>query len=109
MVTGRMVIRYRKPVPVGVPLRLIGNVRRRRTATVEAIGRVLMGSEIVVEGEATLFENPDVQLRPAALEALGWKIYPDAGRHPERSRRDPERSPTHAERSRSTDGSASKV
>jgi uncharacterized protein (TIGR00369 family) len=109
MVTGRMVIRYRKPVPVGVPLRLIGNVRRRRTATVEAIGRVLMGSEIAVEGEATLFENPDVQLRPAALEALGWKIYPDADRHPERSRRDPERSPTHDERSRSTDGSASKV
>ena len=101
MVTGRMVIHYRKPVPVGVPLRLMGNVRRRRERTVEAVGRVLMGSEIAVEGEATLFENPEVQLRPAALEALGWKVYPVADRHPERS-------PRHAERSRSTDGSASK-
>ena len=77
MVTGHMVIHYRKPVPVGVPLRLVGNVRRRRARPVEAVGRVLMGSEIAVEGEATLFENPEVQLRPAALQALGWRVYPD--------------------------------
>ena len=109
MVTGRMVIHYRKPVPVGVPLRLVGNVRRRRARTVEAVGRVLMGSEIAVEGEATLFENPDVQLRPAALEALGWKVYPDEAGPPERSRRHaPGRTPGRCERSRSTDGSASK-
>jgi acyl-coenzyme A thioesterase PaaI-like protein len=109
MVTGRMVIRYRKPVPVGVPLRLMGNVRRRRTATVEAVGRVLIGSEIAVEGEATLFENQDVQLRPAALEALGWKVYPDGGRHaPGRTPGRRERSRSDAERSRSTDASGFK-
>jgi acyl-coenzyme A thioesterase PaaI-like protein len=78
LVTGRMIIRYRKPVPVGRPIRLEGNVTRRRGRTVDAAGRVLVEGEVAVEGEATLFESPAVEFSADTLEALGWKVYPDA-------------------------------
>jgi acyl-coenzyme A thioesterase PaaI-like protein len=77
LVTGRMVIRYRKPVPVGVPLHLHGSVRRRRGRTVEAEGQLLVSGGVAVEGEATLFPNPDAVFAAQSLAELGWKVYPD--------------------------------
>ena len=77
LVTGRMLIRYRKPVRVGESVHLQGTVRRRRGRTVEASGRLLVGGEVAVEGEATLFESPEMGFATEKLADLGWKVYPD--------------------------------
>ncbi len=77
LVTGRMVIRYRKPVRVGEPVHLQGIVWRRRARAIEARGRLMVAGDVAVEGEATLFESPKVGFATERLADLGWKVYPD--------------------------------
>jgi hypothetical protein len=77
LVTGRMLLRYHKPVPVGERLHLRGSVRRRRGRTVDAEGQLVVSGEVAVEGDATLFRSPDVDFGTKTLAELGWKVYPD--------------------------------
>jgi acyl-coenzyme A thioesterase PaaI-like protein len=76
MYTARLEIRYRRNVPVGQPLRIVGradtSTGRRATATAaiyDAQGTVL------AEADALLVDVPGDMLAEADLEALGWKVY----------------------------------
>ena len=78
MFTARLDIRYRKNVPVGQPLRLVGRVgvSKRRTAT--AYGAIYgPGGELLAEADSVLVNVPEDVLANADLEALGWKLYPE--------------------------------
>jgi uncharacterized protein (TIGR00369 family) len=78
MLTARMTIRYRKPVPVGEPLELVGQVLKQggRVSTARAELRLPDGS-VGAEAEATLVDYPDHEGDQQRLDALGWKVYPD--------------------------------
>ena len=78
MLTARMTIRYRKPVPVGEPLELVGQLLRQsgRLSTARAQLRLSDGS-LAAEAEVTLVDYPDSLDEADRLQALGWKIYPD--------------------------------
>lgn len=78
VVTARLEIRYRKPVPVGQPLALRGRLLRRkgRIATAEAELRLPDGS-VAAEAEALLADFPDMPDDPERLRALGWRVYQD--------------------------------
>jgi acyl-coenzyme A thioesterase PaaI-like protein len=80
MFTAHLNVRYRKPVPVGKPLRMVGKAgeSRGRTATGKAY---LYGPEgdLLAEAEALLVNVPDSLVMDRDLEALGWKVYPDEG------------------------------
>jgi acyl-coenzyme A thioesterase PaaI-like protein len=77
MVTGKLDIRYRKPVPVEVPLTLVGTLvqDRGRIALVQSQIRLSDGA-IAAEADITLLEMPS-EVEADTLEALGWKVYPD--------------------------------
>jgi len=77
-VTAKMEIQYRKPVPTGEPLTLIGKVVKRRGhyAFAHAELRLPDGS-LGAEAEGALADLKDDTLREEDLESLGWKIYPD--------------------------------
>jgi len=76
MFTARLEVRYRKNVPVGQPLRLVGiaGVRKGRTAT--AKGSIYSADgKLLAEGEVLLMNVPTEVLQSVDLEALGWKVY----------------------------------
>jgi hypothetical protein len=74
MYTARLDIRYRKNVPVGQPLRLVGKAgpSKRRTATASG---AIYGPEgdLLAEAQAVLVNIPN----SADLDLLGWKQYPE--------------------------------
>jgi acyl-coenzyme A thioesterase PaaI-like protein len=76
MFTARLDLRYRKNVPTGQPLRLVGRAGKSkgRTATATA---ALYGpqDELLAEAEALLIDIPAETMAGADLEALGWKVY----------------------------------
>lgn len=78
MFTARLQINYRRNVPVGQPLRLVGKAgsAKRRTAT--ATSAILnQQGEVLADAEALLVNVPDEILEKSDLDALGWKVYPD--------------------------------
>ncbi len=78
MFTARLQINYRKNVPVGQPLRLVGKAgaAKRRTATATSAILNRQG-EVLADAEALLVNVPEEMLTNSDLEALGWKVYPD--------------------------------
>ena len=78
MLTARMEVRYRKAVPVGAPLRLVGTLVERKDRATRARGEIILPDGTVgAEGEALLMEHPASGLTPQALAALGWRVVPD--------------------------------
>jgi len=77
--TAKLNIRYRRPVPVGETIRLIGWIvdDRGRLATARAEIRLADGA-LAAEAEAILADLPDAPEREEVLAELGWKVYPDA-------------------------------
>ncbi len=78
MFTARLDIRYRRNVPVGQPLRLVGTAGESKRRTATAHGAIYgPNGELLAEAEAVLVNVPDEVLDRADLDALGWKQYPE--------------------------------
>lgn len=77
--TARLDVRYRKPVPTGQPLKLIGTAVRRkaRSATSKA---VVIGpdGDVLAEADGLLMDVPPEMMDGADLDALGWRVYSNA-------------------------------
>jgi len=79
MYTGRMEIRYRKNVPVGKPLRLVGRAGNSRRRTAVATGAIYgPDGELLADADVLLVDIPAEVFDRVDLEALGWKVYPDS-------------------------------
>lgn len=74
--TARMEIKYRRPVPVGAPLRAVGRVvkLRGRLATARAEIRSSAG-EVLAEAEVLLTDLPADLFNPSEADELGWRVY----------------------------------
>lgn len=79
VVTGKLNVRYRKPVPVNVPLKLIGRVLQDKGKICTASGQILgQDGERLAEAEVTLFEvSPEFFAGFPSLDDQGWKVYDD--------------------------------
>ena len=78
MVSAKLMVRYRKPIPLGEPLSLTGKVLRRRGRI--AISRAeirLPDGTIGAEAEATLVHLTEYDTQSDDLERLGWRVYPE--------------------------------
>jgi acyl-coenzyme A thioesterase PaaI-like protein len=79
MFTGKLEVLYRKNVPIGKPLRIVGKAGK-------SSGRVANGwagiydeaGTLLAEATTLLFDVPQDKLGETSLEELGWKVYPDA-------------------------------
>jgi acyl-coenzyme A thioesterase PaaI-like protein len=78
MYTAKLTARYRKPVPTGKPIRLVGEVIKDRGRVGESRAW-LYGpeGELLAEGEAMLVDIPADVLPDENKETLGWKVYLD--------------------------------
>lgn len=78
MVTARLDISYRAPVPVEAPLHLTGRLTRRRGRFAFAHAELrLDDGTLAAEAEGMMADFPDGHAPPEQLEALGWRVYPD--------------------------------
>ncbi|MFP3854942.1 MAG: PaaI family thioesterase [Anaerolineales bacterium] len=81
LVTAKLELRYRKPVPTGVELRLTGELQRQRGRMVYATAQLFLpDGSVGVEAEATLVDKPGEKVDEDLLRSLGWKVYPETDR-----------------------------
>jgi acyl-coenzyme A thioesterase PaaI-like protein len=78
MYTARLEVRYRKNVPIGQPLKLVGTAGKSRGRTAAASGALYdQEGTLLAEADALLVDIPGDVIDNTDLEALGWKVYPD--------------------------------
>lgn len=78
MVTASLSVRYRKPVPVDTPLRIIGRVIDDKGKVIKVAGEVLGPNDILLaESQAVLVEVPQDFFGEVFNEQESWQVYPD--------------------------------
>jgi acyl-coenzyme A thioesterase PaaI-like protein len=77
-VTLKMTLRYRKPVPVNVPLVIRGELIRDRGRLAETRAAILLpDGSAAVEAEVLIGETPAAIMDVSELDRIGWQVYPD--------------------------------
>ena len=78
MVSAKLTVRYREPVPIRESLQLMGKVLRRRgrISTSKAEIRLSDGT-LCAEAEGTLVHLEEFDVETEQLVELGWKVYPE--------------------------------
>lgn len=78
MFTGKLEIKYRKNVPIGKPLHIVGKAGKARAKMAESWAGIYdEHGELLAEANALHINVPQDQFDLSRLEELGWKVYPD--------------------------------
>ncbi len=84
MFTARLNIHYRRNVPIGVPLRLVGHAGKRKERSAAATGEIYgPDGTLLAQADAIMVDVPADVVASTDLETLGWKVYPDDDGHRE--------------------------
>ena len=77
--TAKMEVNYRKNVPIGKALKVIGRAGRSRAKSAEAWAGIYDAAtnELLAEGNTLLIDVPADQFDNSRLNELGWKVYPE--------------------------------
>ena len=79
MFTARLEVKYRKNVPIGKPLKIVGKAGKAKSRSAEAWAGIYEAEtgELLAEGTTLLMNVPSDQIDPSSLDELGWKVYPE--------------------------------
>ncbi len=78
MFTAKIEVKYRKNVPIGKPLKIIGRAGRSKGKTSESWAGIYdEEGTLLAEANTLLINVPNDLLDVTNLEALGWKVYPE--------------------------------
>ena len=79
MFTAKLEVKYRRNVPVAVPLRIVGRAEKSRGRLAEGWAGIYEASsgDLLAEGKAVLIDIPQESVDLAKLDELGWKVYPE--------------------------------
>lgn len=78
MFTAKLEVKYRKNVPTGQPLKIVGKAGKTKGKLAEGWAGIYdQAGTLLAEANTLLADVPREMLDSADLEALGWKIYPD--------------------------------
>ncbi len=79
MFTAKLEIKYRKNVPIGVPLHVVGKAGKSRAKSAEGWSGIYdtRTDELLAEAHALLMDVPSDQFGIEDLDRLGWKVYPE--------------------------------
>jgi hypothetical protein len=79
MFTGKLEVKYRKNVPIGKRLKIMGKAGRSKGKIAEAWAGIYDAEtdELLAEGTGMHIDVPNQQIDASQLEELGWKVYPD--------------------------------
>lgn len=77
MFTAKLEVKYRKNIPIGKPLKIIGKAGKGRGRMAEGWSGIYnQEGELLAEANALLVDVPNPP-DPSELEESGWKVYPD--------------------------------
>ena len=75
MMSVKLEVKFRHPVPTVVPLRVVGRIVKLRGRLGKAIGQIILpDGMIAAESKMTIADVPSDLLATANLDALGWRI-----------------------------------
>lgn len=79
MFTAKMEVKYRKNVPIGKTLKIVGKAGRSRAKSAEAWAGIYDAetNELLAQGTTLLIDVPAEQFDRSRLSELGWKVYPE--------------------------------
>jgi acyl-coenzyme A thioesterase PaaI-like protein len=78
MVTAKLDIRYRKPVPTEIRIYLEGQAKEDNGKIAVVTGRIFdAGRNILAESEAVMVNIPDNLAGLATFGSEDWKVFPD--------------------------------
>lgn len=78
MFTGKLEVKYRKNVPIGKPLHIIGKAKNKKGRLAEGwAGIYNEDDELLAEATTLLIDVPSDVLAKTEVDNLGWRIYPD--------------------------------
>lgn len=79
MFTAKLEVKYRKNVPVGKPLKIIGRAGKSRSRSAEAWAGIYDAetNELLAEGTTLSVNVPDEQFDKSRLAELGWRVVPE--------------------------------
>jgi acyl-coenzyme A thioesterase PaaI-like protein len=78
MFTGRLITRYRKPVPIGESLRLVGEIKKDRGRIAECVSYLYnQDGDLLAEAEGLMVDMPVELDKSPDFEGMSWKVYPD--------------------------------
>ena len=78
MMTAKLDIKYRCPVPVGHPLNITGRLTKSRDKILQAEGYIYLSEDtIAAQASVTLVDIPESTLDESKLQELGWEVISD--------------------------------
>lgn len=78
MFTARLNVQYRKNVPIGQSLRILGHAGKSKEHSAVSTGQIFgPEGDLLAEAEALLIDVPEEVTNQVDLQALGWKVYED--------------------------------
>ena len=78
MFTGKLEVKYRKNVPTGKPLRIIGKAGKSRGRMAEAWAGIYDSEgTLLAEANSLLIDLPHESTSNVDFDSVGWKVYPD--------------------------------
>lgn len=79
MFTAKLEVKYRRNVPIGQPLRLVGKAGKSKGKTAEAWAGIYHGAtnDLLAEGTTLLISVPQEQFDGSKLGDLDWRVYPE--------------------------------
>ena len=78
MFTAKLEVKYRKNVPIGKPLRLVGRAGQDKGRSAESWAGIYdaESGELLAEGNTLLVNVPEEKLAVTNPAEMGWKVYP---------------------------------
>jgi acyl-coenzyme A thioesterase PaaI-like protein len=78
MFTAKLEVKYRKNVPTGKIIKIIGKAGRSKGKLALSWAGIYDDNDILLaEANATLVDLPQEMVKPDQLAELGWKVYPE--------------------------------
>ena len=80
MFTAKLEVRYRKNVPIGKPLRLVGKAGLDKGRSAESWAGIYDAENgvLLAEGSTLLVNVPEEKLKDINHAEMGWKVYPES-------------------------------
>jgi acyl-coenzyme A thioesterase PaaI-like protein len=80
MFTAKLEVKYRKNVPIGKELKIVGKALKSKARLAEAWAAIFDAEteELLAEGTTLLMNVPPEQFDASRLNELGWKVYPES-------------------------------
>ncbi len=75
MMSVKLEVKFRKPVPIGEPLLIKGRIVKLKGRLGQAVGEVVLSDgTVAAESSMTLADMPKALASESRLQALGWRV-----------------------------------